>query len=128
MSDLHSIACGFLPLHFLRWSTDRRSGTGRCPTGRRRIRKSGGASCGHLANFNCELNLTEHRRMSAGWVLYHRRTQDGCSITTPHFCRIRATDRRALIRQSIWLYCDVAIRITHQVMYLIIYSVLWSAH
>ena len=65
---------GFLPLHFLRWPTDRRSGIGRCPTGRRQMRKSGEASCGHRANFSCELNLPGHRRMSAGWVLYRRIT------------------------------------------------------
>ena len=74
LPDLRSIACGFLPLHFLRWPTDRRLGIEWCPTGRRRMRKSGEASCGHWANFNCELNLPGHRRMSAGWVLYRRIT------------------------------------------------------
>ena len=64
----------FLPLHFGRWPTDRRSGIGRCPTGRRRMRKSGEASGGRRANFNCELNLPGHRRMSAGWVLNRRIT------------------------------------------------------
>ena len=74
MPDLRSIACGFLPLHFLRWPTDRLSGIGQCPTGRRRMRKSGEASCGRRANFNCELNLPDDCRMSAGWVLYRRIT------------------------------------------------------
>ena len=38
------------------------------------MRKSGEASGGHRANFNCELNLPGHRRMSARWVLYRRIT------------------------------------------------------
>ena len=74
LPDLRSMACGFFPLHFGRWPPDRRSGIGRCPTGRRRMRKSGEASGGHRANFNCELNLPDHRRMSAGWVLNRRIT------------------------------------------------------
>ena len=99
LPDLRSIACGFLLLHFRRWPTDRHSGIGRCPTGRRRMRKIGEASGGRWANFNCELNLPG----IAGWV------QDGCCIgvSPQDFCRIRATDRRALIRGSIWLYCDL---------------------
>ena len=44
------------------------------PLGRRRMRKSGEASCGRRANFNCELNLPDVRRMLAGWVLYRRIT------------------------------------------------------
>ena len=74
LPDLRSITCGFLPLHFGRWPMDRRLGIGRCPMGRRRMRKSGEASCGRLANFNCELNLPGHRRMLAGWMLYRRIT------------------------------------------------------
>ena len=53
---------------------DRCSGIGLCPTGSRRMRKSGEASCGRRANFNCVLTLPGHRRMSAGWVLYRRIT------------------------------------------------------
>ena len=60
---LHSIACRFLPLHF-----------GRCPTGRRRMRKSEEASGGRRSNFNCKLNLPGHHWMSAGWVLNWRIT------------------------------------------------------
>ena len=74
LPDLCSIACGFLPLHFRRWPTDRCSGIGQCPMGRRRMRKSGEASGGRRANFNCELNLQGHRRMSVGWVLNRRIT------------------------------------------------------
>ena len=74
LPDLRSITCGFLPLHFGWWPMDCRSGIGRCPTGRRRMRKSGEASCGRRANFNCELNLPGHRQMLAGWVLYWRIT------------------------------------------------------
>ena len=55
-------------LHFGRWPPDRRSMIGRCPTGRRRMRKSGEESADYLANFNCELNLPDHSRMSPGWV------------------------------------------------------------
>ena len=58
----------FFPLHFGRWPPDRRSMIGRCPTGRRRMRKSGEESADHPANFNCELNLPDHHRMSPGWV------------------------------------------------------------
>ena len=45
--------------------------------------------------------------MTAGGV------QDGCSIggSPQDFCRIRATDRRALIRQSILLYCDLGFNV-----------------
>ena len=45
-----------------------------CPTGHRRMRKSGEESADHPANFNCELNLPGDRRMSAGWVLNRRIT------------------------------------------------------
>ena len=87
LPDHRSIACRFLPLYFGRWLPDHRSGIGRCPTGRRRMRKSGEASRGHRANFNCELNLPGHRRMSAGWVLSRRITagflQDS-SHRSPH--------------------------------------------
>ena len=68
LPDLRSMTCGFFPLHFGRWPPDRRSMIGRCPTGRRRMRKSGEESADHPANFNCELNLPDHRRMSPGWV------------------------------------------------------------
>ena len=51
-----------------RWPPNRRSMIGRCPTGRRRMKKSGEESADHPANFNCELNLPDHRRMSPGWV------------------------------------------------------------
>ena len=69
LPDRRSITCGFLSLHFGRWPTDRRWVIGRCPTGRRRMRKSGEASCRRPANFNCELNLPDVCRMLAGWVL-----------------------------------------------------------
>ena len=74
LPDLRSMACGFFPIHFGRWPPNRRSGIGRCPTGRRQMRKIGEASGGHRANFNCKLNLPDHRRMSAGWVLNRRIT------------------------------------------------------
>ena len=66
LPDLRSMTCGFFPLHFGRWPPDRRSMIGRCPTGRRQMRKSGEESADHPANFNCELNLPDHRRMSPG--------------------------------------------------------------
>ena len=72
LPDLRSMTCGFFPLHFGRWPPDRRSMIGRCPTGRRRMRKSGEESADHPANFNCELNLSDHRRMSPGWVQNRR--------------------------------------------------------
>ena len=56
LPDLRSMTCGFFPLHFGRWPPDRR------------MRKSGEESADHPANFNCELNLPDHRRMSPGWV------------------------------------------------------------
>ena len=68
LPDLRSMTCGFFPLHFGRWPPDRRSMIGRCPTGCRRMRKSGEESADHPANFNCELTLPDHRRMSPGWV------------------------------------------------------------
>ena len=74
LPDLRSMTCGFFPLHFGRWPPDRRAMIGRCPTGRRRMRKSGEESANHPANFNCELNLPGDRRMSAGWVLNRRIT------------------------------------------------------
>ena len=49
-------------------------GVPRYPTGRRRMRKSGEASGGRQANFNCQLNLPGHRWMSARWVLYRQIT------------------------------------------------------
>ena len=74
LPDLRSMTCGFFPLHFGRWPPDRRAMIGRCPTGRRQMRKSGEESADHLANFSCELNLPGDRRMSAGWVLNRRIT------------------------------------------------------
>ena len=68
LPDLRSMTCGFFPLHFGRWPPDRRSMIGRCPTGRRRMRKGGEESADHPANLNCELNLPDHRRMCPGWV------------------------------------------------------------
>ena len=62
-------------------------------------------SADHPANYNCELNLPDHRRMSAGCVL------KGCSIGgwPSDFCRIRAPDHRTVIRRSILAYCDEAL-------------------
>ena len=80
---------GYFPLHFGRWPPDRRSMIGRCPTGRGQMRKSGEESADHLANFNCELNLPDHRRMSPGWG-------PGWG---PDFCRIRAPDHPTVIRR-----------------------------
>ena len=70
-----SIACGFLPLHFRRWPTDRRSGIGpvshRAPPDEEKwggIRRTS-------AKFQLRVKfLPGHRRMSAGWVLYQRIT------------------------------------------------------
>ena len=69
LPDLRSITCEFFPLHFGRWPPDRRSMIGLCPTGRRRTRKSGEESADDPANFNCELNLPDRRRMRAQGVL-----------------------------------------------------------
>ena len=72
LPDLRSITCGFFPLHFGRWPPDRRSMIGRCPTGRRQMRKSGEESAYDPANFNCELNLPDRCRMRAQGVLNRR--------------------------------------------------------
>ena len=92
------MTCRFFPLHFGRWSPDRRSMIGRCPTGRRRMRKSGEESADHPANFNCELNLPDHRRMSPGWVPNRRMA-----------ARFLQDSSHAVIRRSILPNCDVAI-------------------
>ena len=88
LPDLRSMTCGFFPLHFGRWLPDRRSMIGRCTTGRRRMRKSGEESADHPANFNCELNLLDHRRMSPGWVPNRRMAaiflQDSSPGSPPH--------------------------------------------
>ena len=99
-SDLRSMTCGFFPLHFGRWPPDRRSMIGRCPTGRRQMRKSGEESADHLANFNCELNLPDHRRMSPGWVPNRRMATKFLQDSSPG----------SVIRRSILPYCDEALR------------------
>ena len=78
----------------------------RRPGGRRRMAKLPQESADHPANYNCELNLPDRRRMSAGCVL------KGCSIGgwPSDFCRIRAPDHRTVIRRSILPYCDEAIK------------------
>ena len=79
----------------------------RRPGGRRRMAKLPQESADHPANFNCELNLPDRRRMSAGCVL------KGCSIGgwPSDFCRIRAPDHRTVIRRSILPYCDAALNV-----------------
>ena len=71
LPDLRSMACGFFPLHFGRWpiAAWRSDGVPRGAAGWGKVGKSGEALGGRRANFNCELNLPGHRRMSAGWVL-----------------------------------------------------------
>ena len=67
--------CGsFFPPDFGRWPTGPRQMFGRRPVGRRWMHKWPQTSAGHPANFNCELNLPDDRRTSAGWVLYRRIT------------------------------------------------------
>ena len=63
-----------LPRNFGRWPTGHRQMFGRRPAGRRRMRELPQASADDPANFNCELNLPDHRRTSAGWGLYRRIT------------------------------------------------------
>ena len=77
----------------------------RRPGGRRRMAKLPQESADHPANFNCELNLPDRRRMSAGCVL------KGCSIGgwPSDFCRIRAPDHHTVIRRSILPYCAAAL-------------------
>ena len=59
-------AAGFFQLNFGRWPTGRRQRAGRHPAGRHRMSEWPQTSGGHPPNFNCELNLPGHRRMSAG--------------------------------------------------------------
>ena len=69
--------CGsFFPPDFGRWPTGYRQMFGRRPVGRRQMHKWPQTSAGHPANFNCELNLPDDRRTSAGWVLYRRITAE----------------------------------------------------
>ena len=62
------------PWNFGRWPTGHRQMFGRRPAGRRWMSELPQASADDPANFNCELNLPDHRRMSAGWGLYRRIT------------------------------------------------------
>ena len=62
------------PQNFGRWPTGHRQMFGRHPAGRRWMSELPQASADDPANFNCELNLPDHRRTSAGWGLYRRIT------------------------------------------------------
>ena len=62
------------PRNFGRWPTGHRQMFGRRPAGRRQMSELPQTSGGDPANFNCELNLPDDRRTSAGWGLYRRIT------------------------------------------------------
>ena len=87
--------------NFRWWPLGRRALTARWPNDEWII----GTSADHPANFNCELKCSGCLWMSKGWALqeclFRRRL--------PDFCRIWCKTRRALIRRSILLYCDVGI-------------------
>ena len=53
------------PRNFRWWPTGHRQMFGRRPAGRRRMSELPQASADDPANFNCELNLPDHRRTSA---------------------------------------------------------------
>ena len=93
----------------------------RRPGGRWRMAKLPQESADHPANYNCELNLPDRRRMSAGCVL------KGCSIGgwPSDFCRIRAPDHRTVIRRSILPYCDEALTLVIDGGWLL-YMVKWE--
>ena len=83
---------------------------GRRPGGRRRMAKLPQESADHPANFNCKLNLLDRRWMRAQGVLNWRMAVGFLQDSSP--------GSRAVVRRSIFPYCDVALKEQYYLTYL----------